>query len=82
MPVTLFLMASFTAPENIGTNPQALLLLIPLVASISIVYKATKVSQIRAGVFITESVLLFGSMMGFILATALVLCVVAWLTTS
>ena len=82
MTTAMFLMASFTAPVSIGTNPQALLLLIPLVASISIVYKATKVSQIKAKTFITESVLLFGSIMGFVLATALVLCVVAWLTTS
>ncbi len=74
-------MASFTAPEEIGTNVQSLLLLLPLLAAVSVVYKATKLSKITAITFLKESVLLFGSIVVFMVATALVLCVVAWLVT-
>ena len=75
----LSVMASFTAPEEIGTNVQSLLLLLPLLAAVSVVYKATKLSKITAITFLKESVLLFGSIVVFMVATALVLCVVAWL---
>ncbi len=77
----LSVMASFTAPEEIGTNVQSLLLLLPLLAAVSVVYKATKLSEITAITFLKESVLLFGSIVVFMVATALVLCVVAWLVT-
>ena len=47
MSVIAFVMASFTAPEEIGTNPQSLLMLLPLVAAIAVVYQATKLPTIR-----------------------------------
>jgi hypothetical protein len=71
-------MAEFVIPEEIGTTPQSLLLLIPLLASIAIVYKATKVSKVSAGNFLNESVLLFGSILVFMVITALVLIGLAW----
>jgi len=74
-------MAGFTAPEEIGTTAQSLLLLLPVVASIAIVYKATKVPRVSACNFIKESVLLFGSIVIFMVITALVLSAVAWLVT-
>ena len=77
-----YIMASFTAPEEIGTNAQSLLLLLPVVAAIAIVYKATKVSRVSAGNFIKESVLLFGSIVIFMVITALVLSAVAWFVTA
>ena len=71
-------MAEFTIPEEIGTTPRSLLLLIPLLVSIAIVYKATKVSRVSAGSFLKESALLFGSILVFMVITALVLTAVAW----
>lgn len=71
-------MADFTAPEAIGTNPKSLLLLLPVVAAIAVVYKATKVPTISAGNFLKESIVLFLSIIVFMAVTALVLSGVAW----
>ena len=72
------LMASFTIPEQIGTTPLSMLWLLPLVASIAVVYKATKLPEIKAANFIKESVVLFGSIVIFMLVTALILYAIAW----
>ena len=74
-----FILANFTIPEQISTTPQSMLWLLPLVASISIVYKATKLPEIKAGNFIKESAVLFASIVVFMLVTALVLYAIAWL---
>ncbi len=74
-------MADFTAPREIGTNLQSLLLLLPLVVAIAVVYKATKLSSISVGNFLKESVVLFCSIVVFMAVTALVLSGVAWLIT-
>jgi len=71
------IMAQFRVPEEIGTNPRALLLLLPLLAGIAVVYKATKVSKVSVGNFIIESALLFGSILVFMAITALVLAAIA-----
>jgi len=73
--------ASFTAPEVIGTNPSSLLWLLPLTASIAVVYKATKLPTITTVNFVKESMILSGSIVVFILITALVLCALGWLIT-
>ncbi len=78
---SLFVIASFTAPENIGANPQSILWLLPLVAAIAIIYKATKLPTIKAANFIKETSVLFGSIIVFIVIAALILHVVAWLIT-
>jgi len=75
------IIASFTAPEEIRTNPRSLLLLLPLVAAIAIVYKATKLPTIKPANFIKETILLFASIVGFIVITALVLHLLTWLIT-
>ena len=74
-----FVMATFTVPEKITTDPQSMLWLLPLVAAIAIVYKATKLPEIKIANFLKESVLLFGSIIIFMLVTALVLYSIAWL---
>ena len=71
-------MAGFMIPEEIGTTPRSLLLLIPLLVSIAVIYKATKVSRVSAGNFLKESALLFGSILVFMVIMALVLMAVAW----
>ena len=73
-------MATFTAPEYIGTNPQSMLWLLPLTVAIAVVYKATKVPKISAVDFIKEALLLFGSILVFMTVTALILHIFAWLT--
>ncbi len=76
-----FVLASFTIPERVGVTPLSMLWLLPLVASIAVVYKATKVPRITAAHFFKESVLLFGSIVVFMAVTAIVLCVLAWIIT-
>jgi hypothetical protein len=75
-------LASFTAPENIGTTPQSMLWLLPLAAAIAVIYKATKVQTIIAEKFTKEAVVLFGSIIVFITVTALALHALAWLITA
>ena len=77
----LFIMATFTEPEKFGPTPQSMLWLLPLVAAIAIIYKATKVPKITAANFIKEVTILFGSIIVFIVIAALGLYTVAWLIT-
>jgi hypothetical protein len=79
--IAAHILADFSAPMDLGTNPRSLLLLLPVVAAIAIVYKATKLPRITVGNFLKESVLLFGSIVVFMIITALVLSAVAWLIT-
>jgi hypothetical protein len=75
------LLASFTAPMRIGTDPASILWLLPLVATISIVYKATKVGHIRPWPFARETAALFGSILVFIVVAAVILYALAWVVT-
>ena len=79
--ITTLLLASFTVPERIGVSPQSMFWLLPLVASIAVVYKATKVPKITALNFLKETVILFGSIVIFMIIMALVLCASAWFIT-
>ena len=79
--LTDFVVATFTAPQEIGTNFQSMFWLLPLAASIAVVYKATKLPTIKPINFIKEVVVLFGSIVVFIIITALVLYVLTWLIT-
>ena len=64
------------APVYIGTTAKALLLSLPLIAVISIVYKATKLEEIKLVSFLKEVVLLFGSILVFMVITAIVIFVI------
>lgn len=77
--INILVLATFTAPEQIHANPQAMLWLLPLTAAIAIVYKATKLPAITTGVFLKEVAILFGSIVAFIIITALVLFALVWL---
>ena len=77
----MLILAEFTVPERITVNPQSMLWLLPLVAAVAIVYKATKVPKIKAVPFIKEVAVLFGSIVVFMAVTALVLYALAWLIT-
>jgi len=73
------LTADFTSPEQLGTSPSTMLWLMPLAAAIAVVYKATKLSAIKPGHFVKEVVVLFGSIVVFIIISAIVLLGFAWL---
>ena len=77
----IFIIATFIEPEKVGTNPQSMLWLLPLVAAIAIIYKATKLPAITAVNFIKEAAILFGSIIVFIVIAALTLHAFAWLIT-
>jgi len=77
--VYYLILASFTSPENITTTPFSFFWVFPLMASIAIIYKTTKLREIRPLNFIREIVFLFASIAVFIIITALVLYAVSWL---
>jgi len=79
--VTVFIMAAFTSPENIGTDPKSMLWLLPITTAVAVVYKATKLQTITWKNFIKEVTTLIGSIAVFLIITALVLYVFAWFTT-
>lgn len=74
-------LGSFTTPMRIGTDPASMLWLVPLVVSIAVVYKATKVHRIRPWPFAKESAVLFGSIVVFIVVAAIILYGVTWIVT-
>jgi hypothetical protein len=82
MSLMLFsIISSFTAPERLGTNPQTMLLLLPLTAAIAIVYKVTKMQTFTTASFIKEVLILSGSIVIFISIIALALFALTWLIT-
>jgi hypothetical protein len=81
MALVATLLGSFTTPMRIGTDPASMLWLLPLVVSIAVVYKSTKVYQIKAWPFAKESAVLFGSIVVFIIVAAAILYGVTWMVT-
>lgn len=75
------ILGSFTTPMQVNTDPASMLWLLPLVVSIAVVYKATKVYQIRLWPFARESAVLFGSIIVFIVVAAVILYGVTWIVT-
>ncbi|MFA5292620.1 MAG: hypothetical protein WC496_06245 [Phycisphaerae bacterium] len=75
-----YCLAGFMAPINIGTTPQAFLLALPLITVIAVVYKATKLEKITLVSFLRETVLLFGSILAFMVLTAIVIFLIMKLT--
>ncbi|MEN6333426.1 MAG: hypothetical protein ABFE01_04140 [Phycisphaerales bacterium] len=79
--LTICLLASFTTPMRVGTDPASMLWLLPLTAAIAIVYKATKVARIQSWPFVRETAGLFGSIIVFIVVAAVILYALAWIVT-
>jgi len=75
------MLGNFTTPMRIDTNPASMLWLLPLVVSIAVVYKATKVYKIRLWPFARESAVLFGSILVFIVVAAVILYGITWIVT-
>ena len=74
-------LGSFTTPMRIGTDPLSMLWLLPLVVSIAVVYKSTKVYHIKPWPFAKESAVLLGSIIVFILVAAAILYGITWIVT-
>jgi hypothetical protein len=76
------ILASFTAPIEIGTTPASMLWMFPLLAAVSLVYKATKMRVLLTRRYLLESLLLFLSVSGFMIMAIIVLNLLSWLITS
>ncbi|MHC5083234.1 MAG: hypothetical protein ACYTET_04765 [Planctomycetota bacterium] len=79
---TMNMLASFTAPVEIGTTPGSMLYIFPLLAAIALIYKATKMRVLFLKRFFMESLILFLSVSGFMIAAIIVLNLITWLITS
>ena len=75
------LLATFTSPEELGTNPRSLLWFLPLSAAIAVVYKTAKLPKIKKGILLSESVTLFGSIVIFMVLIGMGLLIFSWLVT-
>ncbi len=67
------ILASFTSPIHIGSNAVMLLWALPLIAVISIVYKAIKLDELKPAEFVKQVILLFGSILVFMILTAVII---------
>ncbi len=82
MPIAVFLLtATFIAPQTIRTNPALMLWMLPLAASIAVIYKATKLRTITPANFIKEAVILFASIVVLVTLIILALYALEWLIT-
>ena len=70
--------ATFTSPEQMGTNPQSILWILPLMVAIVVAYKTTKLPTITLRLFLKETAGLFLSILVFIVLIALALHAIAY----
>ena len=66
-----YILADFMAPVQLSTTPVSLLLALPLIATIVIAYKATKVDEIKLWDFTGQCLVLFGSIVVFMVIIAI-----------
>jgi hypothetical protein len=71
-----YILAGFTSPVHIGSTAKALLWALPLIAVISIVYQALKLEEIKFADFIKQVLLLFGSILIFMIFTAVIIFII------
>jgi hypothetical protein len=67
----------FTLPLEVPTRAVALLWALPICLSIALVYKALKLETFTLGVAVREVLLLFATIIGFLILIAVVLLVIA-----
>ncbi len=77
-----FMLAAFTAPIDIHTNWVSMLYMFPLLAAITVIYKTTKMRVLFWKRLAVESLILFLSVSGFMIAAIIVLLLITWLVTS
>ena len=75
------IVAAFTVPEYIGVEPKTMLWMFPLLASIAIVYKATKLRVMFLGKFFKEAAILFCTLSLFMILLGFALHIVVRILT-
>jgi len=75
------IVATFTSPENIGMDVKSLLWVFPLLASVAVIYKATKVRVIFLRRFFTEALVLFCTLCIVMTLIAALLHAGVWIIT-
>ncbi len=73
--------ATFTAPENLGTDPKSMMLMFPLLAAIAVIYKTTKTRVIFPWKFTKDVALLFVTICVVMILAAVAIQIVTWLFT-
>ncbi len=73
------LLAGFTAPLDIGTNPLSMLWMFPLLISIAVVYKTTRLRVLFLKPLAVEVLILFLTLSGFMILAGIVLNLIVWL---
>lgn len=73
--------ATFTAPENIGMDAKSLLWIFPLLLSVAVIYKATKMRVIFLRRFFREILILFCTLSVVMILVAALLHVGVWILT-
>ena len=76
------IIASFTSPIYIGETPASMFWLFPLLLSVSLIYKATKLRVMFLKRFFKEALVLFLSLSAFMIAAAVALNIIVHLLTS
>ena len=76
-----FITAAFTTPVTLGTDPKSMILMFPLLASIAIIYKATKTRIIFPWKFTKDVLGLFVTICVVMTLAAIALQVITWLLT-
>jgi len=76
------IVATFTAPENIGMDAKSTLWIFPLLLSVAVIYKATKMRVIFLRRFFREILILFCTLSVVMVLIAALLHVVVWILTS
>jgi len=77
--LSMLMLASFTAPIEIKTDPASFFWLLPICAVIACVYKATKLKKIEPVSFIKDSSLLFATIILFMAIIAVGIYLFVWL---
>lgn len=80
--MTDMILASFTSPMHIGTTPVSLLFMFPLLLSVALIYKATRLKVMFMGKFFREVAGLFLTLSGFMIVAAVGLNILVWFLTS
>ena len=75
------ILATFTSPEAIGTTPASMLWMFPLLASIAIIYKTTKMRVIFWKRFFREVIILFLTISVFMVLIGVALHIIVWVLT-
>jgi hypothetical protein len=75
------LLASFTTPIEIGTDPMSMLWMFPLLAAVAIIYKAVKMRVMFMGKYFREVFILFVSISIFIVLIGIALHILVYFLT-